>query len=82
MSRSRRKTPVCGITTARSEKKDKRLVNRKLRRVTNEMLKGSQLEDDLIFPEKRDVSDVWLMEKDGKQWLDPNDPENRRALKK
>jgi hypothetical protein len=46
------------------------------------MLKGSQLEDDLIFPEKRDVSDVWLMEKDGKQWLDPNDPENRRALKK
>lgn len=32
MSRSRKRTPVCGMTTAHSEKEDKRRANRKLRR--------------------------------------------------
>ena len=82
MSRSKRKTPITGITTASSEKKEKRLANRKLRRVTNEMIRRGSLEDDLILPEIRDVSNVWLMEKDGKMWHDPDNPENRKILKK
>jgi hypothetical protein len=32
MSRSYRKTPIRGITTADSEKRDKQLANRRLRR--------------------------------------------------
>lgn len=33
MSRSKKRTPVCGMTSARSEKLDKRLYNRRYRRV-------------------------------------------------
>jgi hypothetical protein len=82
MSRSRRRTPITGITTASSEKQDKRLANRKLRRVTNEMLRGSDLEDDLTLPDIREVSNVYSFAKDGKCWHDPDDPRNRKILKK
>jgi hypothetical protein len=36
MARSRKKTPVQGMTTAISEKKDKRLYNRRFRRVSKQ----------------------------------------------
>jgi hypothetical protein len=62
MSRSRRKTPKAGITTADSEKQDKRLANRDLRR------KVRQGKLDLRV---RDVSNVWSFDKDGKQRFDP-----------
>ena len=38
MSRSRRKTPVCGITTARSDKEDKRLNHRAERAAVRDAL--------------------------------------------
>lgn len=82
MSRSRRKTPITGITTAQSEKSDKRTANRKLRRVTKEILRRGSLEDDQILPEIREVSNVWSFAKDGKRWHDPDDPKNRKILKK
>lgn len=82
MSRSRRKTPITGITTASSEKEDKRIANRKLRRVTKEILRRGSLEDDLNLPDIREISDVWGMAKDGKRWHDPDDPRNRKILKK
>jgi hypothetical protein len=66
MSRSRKKTPIFGITTASSEKRDKRLANRKLRRLTTTELRCSLYDDDLILPEIRDVSNVYNFEKDGK----------------
>jgi hypothetical protein len=62
MSRSRRKTPKAGITTADSEKQDKRLANRDLRR------KVRQGKLDLRV---RDVSNGWSFDKDGKQRFDP-----------
>ena len=62
MSRSHRKTPVFGFTTATSEKQDKRHANRRLRRAVHQ---GK------IYLRLRDVSNVWSLGKDGKKyWVD------------
>ncbi len=68
MSRSYRQTPIMGITTAASEKWDKQLANRRLRRVVKQVLKGEP--DAQVLPLQREVSDVWTMDKDGKHWFD------------
>ncbi|HST62298.1 MAG TPA: hypothetical protein VLK84_26580 [Longimicrobium sp.] len=68
MSRSRRKTPVAGITTSDSEKQDKRLANRRLRRRVREILPA---EPDGVLPALREVSSVWCFDKDGKMRFDP-----------
>lgn len=70
MSRSRRKTPIIGWTTAPSEKEDKRLANRRLRRIVRNILRTQ--EDPDVLPDLREVSDPWDMNKDGKQWIDPD----------
>jgi hypothetical protein len=62
MSRSRKKVPKTAITTATSEKEDKRDANRRLRRVTREKVKKGEEE----LPGIREVSDVWQFSKDGK----------------
>ncbi len=64
MSRSRRKTKIYGITTADSEKEDKRKANRKLRRLSKEKLKGNAE----TLPLLREVSNVWDFAKDGKKY--------------
>jgi hypothetical protein len=69
MSRSRRKLPFIGITTAVSEKEDKRIANRKERRLNREML-HSPVEDTLLC-HKREVGNPWLFAKDGKSRFDP-----------
>lgn len=68
MSRSYRKTPIAGISTAVSEKRDKQLVNRRLRRGVKQELRGEP--EAQVLPLKREVSDVWTMDKDGKRWFD------------
>lgn len=70
MSRSRKKTPVSGITTARSEKQDKRLANRRLRRATNAKLASGA--DSSLLPVANDVGNVWCFDKDGKRRFDPD----------
>ncbi len=67
MSHSFKKTPVCGITTAASEKADKRKANRRLRRVIRQKLLGGEAD---IMPNLREVSNVWSFAKDGKQYFD------------
>lgn len=62
MSRSRRKTKVFGITTAKSEKENKREANRKFRRIVKQRVKS----DEIDFPKIREVSNVWGFDKDGK----------------
>lgn len=55
--------------------KDKRLSNRKLRRESNRVVRGCGCGCEVcscVFPEKRDVSDPWLMAKDGKHYFDKN----------
>lgn len=70
MSRSRRKTPISGITMAGSEKYDERLANRRLRhRVRQRLATGH---DGTDLPLLREVSNVWTMDKDGKLYFDPN----------
>lgn len=77
MSRSRRKHPFCGITTATTEKKDKRLANRKLRRAFSRLDLSDP--DNLVVPLLREVSNVWSFDKDGKQRFDPEEhPERMR----
>ena len=70
MSRSRRKTPVTGITTATTEKDDKRLANRRQRRVNREILEATG--DDTRLKHRRETSDPWAMAKDGKGRFDPD----------
>lgn len=64
MSRSKKKTPIRGITTARSEKQDKRDANRKFRRKTKQQV---NLGDETIS-EIREISNVWAFDKDGKHY--------------
>lgn len=64
MSRSERHTPISGITTARSEKRDKQRWHRRLRAAVREALARG----DEVMPVERDVSDPWSMAKDGKTW--------------
>ena len=69
MSRSRKKTPVHGMTTARSEKKDKRLYNRRFRRVSKQALQFNPEQE--VLPHLREYSNPWSMDKDGKVRFDP-----------
>ena len=73
MSRSFRKTPVFGNTTARSEKKSKRLANRKFRRINKKLI---NLDKDP--KEMNVVFNVWDMEKDGKHFWKNPDPKYMR----
>jgi len=70
MSHSRRHFPACGITTARSEKEDKRIHNRRFRHHIKQALKTFDLETG-VLPVLREVSNVWDMAKDGKTIFDP-----------
>jgi hypothetical protein len=65
MSRSKKKTPKTGMTTAESEKDDKRKANRKFRRkIKVQVQKG---ETELV--KIKEVSNIWSFDKDGKQFL-------------
>lgn len=65
MSRSRKKSPVTGITVADSEAQDKRLWHKRLRAMTRARLAH---EDDPFPVAVNEASSPWLMSKDGKRW--------------
>lgn len=67
MSRSRKKTSIAGITSSPSEKQDKRIYNRRYRRVCKQVLQ-SNIEIELL-PHLREYSNPWSMNKDGKNWF-------------
>jgi hypothetical protein len=69
MARSRKKTPVHGITTASSEKKDKRLYNRRFRHVCKQALHVNPYLE--VLPHLQEYSNPWCMDKDGKARFDP-----------
>ena len=64
MSRSFRKNPFIGVCGG-SDKLDKRISNRRLRRRVLECLERGEEP-----PVLREVSDVWLFQKDGKYRVD------------
>jgi hypothetical protein len=69
MARSYRKTPIRGITTAHSEKTDKKLWHSRMRaRTLTHIRSGRDLD---VLPITREVSNVWSFAKDGKQHFDP-----------
>jgi len=64
MSRSKKKNKIHGITTAKSEKENKRDTNRKFRRMIKQKVKSKETE----LPVLREVSNVWSFDKDGKRY--------------
>jgi hypothetical protein len=79
VSRSKRKTPITGITTAESEKRDKRIANKNLRRVAKTIIQQKD-SDELTLPILREVSNVWDMKKEGKQYF--NEKKNPKFMRK
>lgn len=75
MSRSRKKSPVHGVTIAESEKKDKKAWHSKLRHTVKQILSkvGFDNMEDVQLPLEKEVSDPWNMAKDGKVWVDSTD---------
>jgi hypothetical protein len=67
MSRSYKKHPIAGISTAASEKKDKQRYNRRFRRATRDILSTNPATETL--PHLYDYSNPWCMDKDGKRWF-------------
>lgn len=65
MSRSKRKTPIIGNCVCRSEKQDKAIANRRLRRAEKAAIKSNAE----ILPHKKEISDIWAFGKDGKRYL-------------
>jgi hypothetical protein len=68
MSSSRRKTPVCGITSAESEKQDKAASHRAYRRTLNQVIHPTL---DTPLPTERQITNPWSMAKDGKSRFNP-----------
>jgi hypothetical protein len=66
MSRSRRHTPITGITTADSEKQDKRRAHRSWRAAIRRALREGTAE---AANSRHAFSDPWRMAKDGKKWV-------------
>jgi hypothetical protein len=59
------------VTTARSEKQDKRLYNRRFRRACKQALHIDPARE--LLPRLREYSNLGAMDKDGKVWFDPKD---------
>ncbi len=71
MSRSHRKTPIFGHTTARSEADDKRMWHKRWRSHERGQLASLDLNGDYLSVHRQTVSSPWDMAKDGKHWFAP-----------
>jgi len=78
MARSRRHTPIASITTAASEKQDKRRANRIHRSAASSTVKRDTDPDATVLPIMREVSDEWSMAKDGRSWFGHHFPKLMR----
>lgn len=67
MSRSRRKTPIMGITTARSDAEWKAKAARILRHRVKQVLTAA-LDGDRFAGKRWDAVNPWSAPKDGKAW--------------
>lgn len=69
MSRSYKKNSITGNCSSKSEKKDKQIYNKKLRRNIKQIMKKEEV-DDWLFPSLNETQNIWLMSKDGKSHFD------------
>lgn len=66
MSRSYKKHPYWNIYGVKSQKEDKRLGNRRLRRINHQLTyKWAEVDPDLVYPVMDEILNVWSMPKDG-----------------
>lgn len=81
MSRSKKKTPICGWTGGvDSEKEDKKIWHRQFRHKIKNILRGSHNDvdslEEVVMPVRNEVSNIASMSKDGKHyfgnWLKKN----------
>jgi hypothetical protein len=77
MSRSRKKTCISGATLCVSEKKDK-IANHKRERMA---VKQAIINGDELMPHYREVSDPWVMGKDGRFYFG-NKPDLKHLKRK
>ena len=74
MSRSRRKTPIAGISSATSEKAEKAADHRRERRRVRQVLIAEPDSD--LLPHTWELSNTWAMAKEGQvyraSWKDPS----------
>jgi hypothetical protein len=72
MSRSCRKTPISGITSAESDHRWKAMASRKLRHRVKQVLEAT-LDGDRFAGKRWDLVNPWSSEKDGKHyWRTPD----------
>jgi hypothetical protein len=64
MSRSRRKTPITGITTARSNKEFKQIEHRRERAIARTAIAAGK--EDILHPKA--TGNEWASPRDGKRW--------------
>lgn len=76
MSRSYRKTPIVGMTTAESDKEFKRQCHKAARQAEREALAHVDMDTEHVEIERPDMGGYG--EKDGKQWLGDRFPEEMR----
>ena len=83
MARSKKKTPIAGIA-GNSEKFDKRLLNRRLRRCDKKLLRNinEDIAMSLIFPVKNEILDKWSMAKDGKIYYKKSNKYYNKIIRK
>ena len=84
MTRSRKHTPIFGMTCAKSEKSDKILMHKKIRRISKKLLKElDEIDcDSVIFPIEDEVMNQWNMAKDGKGYYSPYKESEKEWYKK
>lgn len=68
MSRSRRRTPICGYTNACSDHAWKQAAARKLRRYVRQTLKATN-DGDQFSGKRWELVNPWSSDKDGKHWF-------------
>lgn len=73
MSRSYRHNPIAAIAGSGSEKWDKQKANRKLRKRVKDAIRNNK-----EIPLLREVSNVWMMNKDGKMYFGDRHPKLMR----
>jgi len=80
MSRSRRHSKIFGNTCSESEKRDKVIYHRRLRRrVADAIRKSVQSGDEATFPLPDEVGNQYLWAKDGKTyWRDAEEKDLRK----
>ncbi len=69
MSRSRRKTPIYGHTTARSEAGDKQQWHQCWRTHERDRLRKLTFGGEHLTTMRNEVSSTWAMAKDGRHWF-------------